>query len=73
MTWETYDWMNARHGPGEPRVMIKTSRRVVKATRREDTGDAWWFRHESGFSDGPYADWTAGRDFVGEVIGIYRP
>lgn len=73
MGWETYDQFNAKVGAGEPRVRIKTARSVVRATRRPQADDAWWFVMESGFRDGPVANWAAGYNIIGEVIGIYRP
>ena len=73
MSWETYDQFNRAHGPGEPRVRIATTRRVIRAVRKERTGDDWWFIQENGFADGPIMDWAAGHNIVGEVVGIYRP
>ncbi len=72
MGWEAYDQFNEGHAPGEPRVRIKTSRYVIRAVRRPTTGNAWWFVLESGFHDGPIADWAVGHNVVGEVVGIYR-
>lgn len=73
MSWATYDRFNHEHGPGEPRTQLDTSREVVRAVRRPQTGDAWWFVLESGFANGPIKAWAAGHDLVGEVVGIYRP
>lgn len=69
MGWETYD-DHVRRYEG-PRTLLKTTRRVIRAARREHTGDAWWFIHERGSADGPIKDWAAGHNIVGEVVGIY--
>lgn len=73
MSWETCDQINRSKAPADPRVRLKTARRVVRATRRETTSGAWWFVQEGGFQDGPIADWAVGYNVVGEVVGIYRP
>ncbi|MBH1944429.1 hypothetical protein I5L01_09305 [Erythrobacter sp. YJ-T3-07] len=74
MVWQTYDEHVQRYDmDGGPRTLLKTSRRVIRAVRREATGDAWWFIHESGFADGPIKAWAVGHNVVGEVVGIYRP
>lgn len=61
-----------RAGPGSPLI---TSREVVQAVRwpRDKGENSWAVRLSSGFTDGPYYDWWFGRDFVGKVVGIYRP
>lgn len=71
MGWQAYD-DHVRRYDG-PRTLLKTTRRVIRAIRREQTGDAWWFVHERGSADGPIKDWAAGHNVVGEVVGIYRP
>lgn len=74
MSWHLYDEHVLRcDRDGSPRTLLKTTRRVVQAIRRENTGTAWWFVHESGFSDGPIKDWAVGHNIVGEVVGIYQP
>ena len=74
MSWETYDRFNREHGPREPRCRIKTSREVVQVRRRPgDSDPSWWLVLPSGFHDGPIADWALGHNFVGEVLGLYRP
>ncbi len=71
MSWSTYD-DHVRRYEG-PRTLLKTKRRVIRATRRKNTGSAWWFVHENGAGDGPLKDWAAGHNVVGEVVGIFRP
>lgn len=66
--------VHRRAGPVGP---LKTRREVVQATRwlRDDgrPKDNWAVRLASGFVDGPYYDWSFGHDFIGKVVGIYRP
>lgn len=73
MSWETYDEFNRRHGPREPRVRIKTSRRVIRAARRGNGPDNWFQVQPSGYPDGPYYDWAVCQNMVGKVVGIYSP
>lgn len=74
MTWQAYDEHVRRYETeGWPRTHLETKRRVIRATRRKHTGNAWWFIHERGSADGPIKDWAVGHNIVGEVVGIYRP
>lgn len=73
MSWEIYDRLNREHGPREPRVRIKTSRRVIRAVRCEHDPGLWWQVLPSGHRDGPIYDWAMAHNFVGKVVGIYRP
>ena len=73
VSWETYDQFNRGHGPREPRVRITTSRRVVRAIRRQDHPDHWWQVLPSGFHDGPFPDWSMTHNMVGKIVGLYRP
>lgn len=73
--WLADEWEERgrrRAGPTSPLI---TRREVVRAVRyrRSDQEDNWAARLSSGFTDGPYYDWWFGRDFVGKVVGIYRP
>jgi hypothetical protein len=73
MSWELYDRCNREHRPREPRVRIKTSRRIVRAVRRTQEPDLWWLALPSGFHDGPYEDWVVAGNMVGKVVGVYQP
>ena len=70
MSWETYDRFNQT---SEPRVRIKTSRRVVRTVRRENVPNQWWQVLPSGYHDGPFPDWSVTLNMVGKVVGIYIP
>jgi hypothetical protein len=74
MAWESWlksEWED-RARRGQPRSPLKTRREVVQAMRWP-YADNWSVRLSSGFVDGPYHDWAFGYDFVGKVVGIYRP
>lgn len=73
MTWDIYDRLNRERGPREPRARIKTSRRVIRAVRCDHDPELSWQILPSGYRDGPFHDWAMAHDFVGKVVGIYRP
>jgi hypothetical protein len=73
MNWETFDEFNRQHGPCEPRVRIKTSRRVIRAVRGGSGPHNWWQVQQSGYPDGPYYDWAICQNMVGKVVGVYQP
>lgn len=73
MSWETHDEFNQRHARGQPRVRIHSSRRVIKAARCHHDPDLWWQVLPSGAKDGPIKGWAMAFNFVGKVVGIYRP
>lgn len=70
------DWLRGeleeRNRLAGPSVPLETRREVVRAIRQQHS-DLWSVHLASGFVDGPYHDWWFGRDFVGKVVGIYRP
>jgi hypothetical protein len=73
--WLRREWEDRDRRAG-PYVPLVTRREVVQAVRfpRSDkTTNNWAVRLSRGFIDGPYYDWWFGRDFVGKVVGIYRP
>lgn len=72
--WLRREWEDRDRRCG-PNVPLSVSREVVQAVRwpRGKDGDNWAVRLSSGFTDGPYYDWWFARDFVGKVVGIYRP
>ncbi|MGN6377151.1 MAG: hypothetical protein ACTHMG_16570 [Sphingomonas sp.] len=69
--WLRREWddRDRRHSPNVP---LKVSREVAQAVRWPRS-DHWALRLPSGFTDGPYHDWSFGRDLIGKVVGIYRP
>lgn len=73
MNWETHDRLNREHGPSAPRSRIRTSRRVIRAVRCHHDPSLWWQVLPSGHCDGPIPDWSMAHNFVGKVVGIYRP
>lgn len=72
--WLRDEWEDRDRRAG-PNVPLAVTREVVRAVRwpRAKEVDNWAVRLASGFTDGPYYDWWFGRDFVGKVVGIYRP
>jgi hypothetical protein len=73
MSWELYDRLNREYGPRDPRVRVSTSRRVIRAVKRDSDASHWWHVHPSGFHDGPFPDWAAAHTMVGKVVSVYRP
>lgn len=72
--WLRDEWNDSDRGRIGPNVPLTTRREVVQAVRWPAGGtDSWAARLSSGFTDGPYYDWWFGRDFVGKVVGVYRP
>jgi hypothetical protein len=57
----------------QPRSPLNVSRRVVQLVRCAERPGHWWQLQTSGFSDGPYPDWSVCFNLVGKVVGIYRP
>lgn len=72
--WVRDEWKDCDRGRAGPTSPLITRREVVRAVRWPRGGaDSWALRLTSGFTDGPYYDWWFGRDFVGKVVGVYRP
>lgn len=73
MSWEIYDRLNRSFWPDQPRVRLKTTRRVVRAVKRIGDPEQWWQVQSSGYRDGPFAGIYVAQNMVGKVVGIYRP
>ena len=77
MPWA--NWLNLElrdaAGRGGPFSQLVTSREVIQAVRlkRGSNEERWFYRLAGGFCDGPLYDWAVGMDFIGKVVGIYRP
>lgn len=69
LEWEDRD---RRSSPYSPLAITREVVRSIRWPRPRET-NSWAVRLASGFIDGPYYDWCFGRDFVGKVVGIYRP
>ena len=77
MPWGNWLTLELRDGAGRggPFSPLKTSREVIQAVRlkRGTNEERWFYRLAGGFCDGPLCDWAVGLDFIGRVVGIYRP
>lgn len=73
MSWESWLALETdTKRAAQLRGRLRTSREVVKAVQWPMEGK-WSARLASGHIDGPYREWAFGQDFIGKVIGIYRP
>lgn len=70
---DEWDDRDRKVGPNSPLTITREVVQAVRWPRRGKEADNWAVRLASGFTDGPYYDWWFGRDFVGKVVGIYRP
>lgn len=70
--WLQGEWEGAARR-AQPFSPLKISRRVVQLVRCEGMDGHWWQHQSSGFSDGPYPDWSVCFNLVGKVVGIYAP
>lgn len=72
--WLRSEWdeRDRRAGPYSPLVITREVVRAIRWPRPGETNN-WAARLASGFIDGPYYDWCFGHNFVGKVVGIYRP
>lgn len=57
----------------QPFSPLDTRRRVVQLVRHPKLAGHWLRRESSGFSDGPYPDWSICFGTVGKVVGLYAP
>lgn len=73
MSWETADRLNRERSPDQPRYRIKTRRRVVRAVKHPNAPSSWFHLQPGGYPDGPIYDWAVADNFVGRVVGIYKP
>lgn len=70
--WLEEEWDGAARR-AQPRSPLKVSRRVVQLVRHPKMANHWLRRESSGFSDGPFPDWSVGFNLIGRVVGIYAP
>lgn len=72
MQWQHWLETELRHGDrAGPSGPLRTRREVVQYVEHRAGGPA--VRLASGHVDGPYYEHVFGRDFIGKVVGVYRP
>jgi hypothetical protein len=73
-SWLKHELRDAGRCAG-PISRLVTTREVIQAVRieRKSCDSTWHYRLPGGFCDGPLYDWAVGMDFVGKVVGIYKP